>query len=157
MTRPMIATITPQNWKKTSQVMYIGITSLFRGRQTRKDLHFLGNEEVNRHRVALLRVLKAPQIFYHITPILSSKIRKIRHHQNLQSVTSMCHLLPSNRSCRSRPRIRTQKRYPVTPMRRDPLLSTDNILSISYRFPFDHSIHKGVTVPSESYLTTTFT
>ena len=39
-----------QNWKNISQVMYIGITSLKRGRQTRKDLHFLGIEEVNRHR-----------------------------------------------------------------------------------------------------------
>ena len=27
MTRPMSATITPQNWKNTSKVMYIGITS----------------------------------------------------------------------------------------------------------------------------------
>ena len=146
-----------QNWKNISQVMYIGITSLFRGRQTKTDLHFLGNEEVNRHRVALLRVLNAPQTFYHITPILSSKIRKIRHRQILQSVTSICHCLPSNKSCRSCPRIRTQKRYPVTPMRREPLVSTDNILSISYCFPFVHSIHNGVTFPTESYLTTTFT
>ena len=52
----MIATIMPQNWKNTSQVMYIGITSLAAEEGKRKkDSHFLGMEEVNRHRVALLR------------------------------------------------------------------------------------------------------
>jgi hypothetical protein len=30
--------------------LYIGITSLCRGRQTKKYLHFLGIEEANRHR-----------------------------------------------------------------------------------------------------------
>jgi len=40
MTRPMIARMTVQNWKKTSQVMYIGITSLMleEGKQKRLTL-----------------------------------------------------------------------------------------------------------------------
>lgn len=73
MTRPMIATMIAQNWKKSSQVMYIGITSLCRGRQTKKIYTSSGLRKPTATILRqLLRVLKAPIIFYHALLALSS-------------------------------------------------------------------------------------
>ena len=72
MTRPMIARMTVQNWKNTSQVMYIGITSLCARKANKKRFTLPRNPGSQPPPCGTPTGASAPLIFYHKSLALSS-------------------------------------------------------------------------------------